>query len=284
MSLEKKVECIQKKDSQLSIKELNSTLYKLVEEQDRLLELEKMKSLNVLVNGIAHEMNTPLGNCITAASIIETELQELLSEHNTNISLNENILKNKLEIMSKSIHMVLKNLSRAVSNINNFKMTAVDTDVDNLIRFNLSKHIQEIIECLELKYELESCGHLITLEMSKEFYIESYPLAIQKIITNLFENSMIHGFSNMTRGLIKISIVEYPQYLMLNYSDNGNGTDRDTRKRIFEPFFTTKMGQGCNGLGMNIVYNLVVHKLKGQIECFSNPGSGLEIMIKLNKC
>ena len=62
--------------------------------------------------------------------------------------------------------------------------------------------------------------------------------------------------------------------VLFEYSDDGKGMTEEVRKKIFEPFFTTKRGGGGTGLGMHIVYNLVVFKLQGTIECNSRLGSG----------
>ena len=275
-------EYIKALDSLQTVQGLNNALCIMIDEQDRLVELQKMKALNGLVNGIAHEMNTPIGIGVTAASFIETELVELQNKLNSE-TLDSNELRSTLDIISDSVNLVRCNLKRAALLIDKFKMTAVDSETDKPIHFNLSNHIREIVDCLKYKDELGKCGHLIMTEIPDSVLIHGYPLAIKKIIATLVENSIIHGFKNTDRGLIKMSLVESSHFLVFTYSDNGHGIDGNSVKRVFEPFFTTSMGQGCCGLGMNIVYNLVVHKMKGQIECFSNPGTGLEIVIKLER-
>ena len=51
--------------------------------------------------------------------------------------------------------------------------------------------------------------------------------------------------------------------------------------KIYEPFYTTNRNNGGTGLGMHIVHNLVVHKLKGEISCKSKPQHGVEFTIKV---
>ena len=70
--------------------------------------------------------------------------------------------------------------------------------------------------------------------------------------------------------------------LIINYEDNGVGIDDEIEKKIFDPFFTTKRGQGGSGLGLNIVYNLVVQKLGGSIEIIRVSPHGLGFKIEIN--
>lgn len=67
----------------------------------------------------------------------------------------------------------------------------------------------------------------------------------------------------------------------LVFSDNGVGIPPENLPRVFDPFFTTKLGQGGSGLGLNIVYNLVVDELGGEISILSeeNIGTTLTILI-----
>ena len=99
----------------------------------------------------------------------------------------------------------------------------------------------------------------------------------------MIDNSLNHGFCGIKGGLIIISLIEKQNSFILKYKDDGLGTEDHVSRKIFEPFFTTKRGQGYSGLGLNIIYNLVVHKLKGQIKCNCNLGYGLEIEIILDK-
>jgi len=264
------------------IAQLKGNISDLLEEQEQLIEFEKMNALNSLVSGIAHEMNTPIGISITAASFIESKVTEAQSLIGTHLKDQLSLTK-ALILIKRSNNIVQKNLRNTANLVHSFKMTSVYNDYDHLVEINFSKYIRELINYLKHHYETEKKYHSIVMNMNQDIFIKSYPEAIQRIITNLVSNSIIHGFKTTQNGLIEIDIAEDPYFCILTYRDNGKGMDANTRKRIYEPFFTTNMGKECNGLGMNIVYNLVVHKMKGQIDCNSTPGTGLEIVIKLNK-
>jgi len=250
--------------------------------QNLIIEEEKMKALSSIIMGIAHEMNTPLGIGVTAASIIESELKEL---HNKIVyeSPDKKALINSFERIFKSLKLVMSNLNRAVIVVNNFKKTDVSSYCDNLVNFNLSNYINNIADYFQNKDEIVAGDHNIITEIPEDIFIHSYPFVFEQIITGLIDNSLIHGLSGIKGGLIRISLDDNPDSFIFKYKDNGNGSEDNISRKIFEPFFTTKRDQGCIGLGLNIIYNLVVYILKGQIECYSNLGNGLEIEITLVK-
>lgn len=101
----------------------------------------------------------------------------------------------------------------------------------------------------------------------------------EQIITNLIVNSLIHGYTKEQVGAITIDVKLEDDYLKLVYSDDGKGISKENLKKVFDPFFTTNRESGT-GLGLYIIYNLVTHKLKGEISCESEVGVGVRFEIK----
>ncbi len=69
--------------------------------------------------------------------------------------------------------------------------------------------------------------------------------------------------------------------LLINFKDDGIGIPKENLKKIFDPFFTTNRERGGSGLGLNVVYNIIVGKFKGTIRCESNPDEGTEFKINI---
>lgn len=249
--------------------QLEESLETLKETQTSLIEREKMASLGSLVAGVAHEINTPVGVCITASShhdSITADINKAFSEKSLTMSAFSSYLEK-----SKSISSIINtNLGRVATLIRSFKKVSVDQILESKQTIGIKEYIQNIM--VSLSPEIKNTD--IDIICSDTLILTTYPGALAQIFTNLVMNSQIHGFTNGHRGEIQITIEEKADIINFVYRDNGAGMDEETSKHIFEPFFTTKRAQGGTGLGMHIVYNLVTQQLQGQITCTSIPGFG----------
>ncbi len=257
--------------------ELSQALSDLKAAQKQLVESEKMASLGSLVAGIAHEINTPIGIGVTAASTLAEKTAEF-SQIYYNGTIKRSQLEKFLDLAVRSSNMVLKNLDRAAELIQSFKQVAVDQSSESQRSFPLKAYIREILIALAPK--LKRTKHNINLRGDDELMLHNYPGVISQIITNLILNSLSHAYSPQDIGSIVIDFQAQQGQVMLTYSDDGKGISPKDLSRIFEPFFTTKRGQGGSGLGLHLVYNLVTQKLQGTIECQSELGKGTKFMLK----
>lgn len=258
--------------------ELQDTLATLQETQAQLIQQEKMASLGNLVAGIAHEINTPLGVGVTAASYLEQQTQTVAGLfHSSQIKRSD--FEKYLNATIDATNIILLNLQRASELITSFKRVAIDRVSEERQIFNVKNYIGAII--LSLRPNLKKANHNIVIHCDDFLELDSYPGAISQIITNLVMNSLIHAYPDGTQGTIVIDVKLTPDQFTLIYSDDGIGIAAQNMKRIFEPFFTTRRGKGGTGLGLNILYNLVTQTLAGSIECRSQAGHGTSFIIKL---
>ena len=246
--------------------------------QDELVQSAKLASLGGLVAGVAHEINTPVGIGVTAASHLRKKAEELL-EHFKSGKMTKRDFENFLQDADESTHMTLANLERASNLIRSFKQVAVDHSSEEKRRINLTDYINEVLTSLAPK--LKQSQHNITVNGDTAIYFESFPGAISQVITNLVINSLTHAYAPGDTGRITINITREDACAVLKYSDDGKGMGPETVAKIFDPFFTTKRGQGGSGLGMHILYNLVTQSLGGTVTCSSEPGQGAEFTITL---
>jgi signal transduction histidine kinase len=260
---------------------LRQTLDDLQQARRHLVESEKMALLGELVAGIAHEINTPVGNSITAIS----HLAVITGECNQKF-LNSQMKKSDLEIYLDSCNKVSKiistNLERAAELIRSFKKVAVDQLVEERRNFGVREYIQDIL--VSLKPQLKKTQHKINLTCPESINVYWYPGAFWQIISNMLNNSILHAYDPDESGTISITISYDAGIVTLTYADDGKGMEPEVQKKIFEPFFTTRRGTGGTGLGMHIVYNLVVFKMEGTIECTSQLGIGTVFTVKLPEC
>ena len=257
--------------------ELRSTLDRLTIAQRQLFESEKLASLGGLVAGIAHEINTPLGIGVTAASHLQEEAARM-SRLIESGDLRSEDLDEFRYTARESSDMILRNLQRADRLVKSFKQVAVDQSSEARRVVDLGVCLNEILTTLGPS--LKKTPHRVELVCPPGLIIETAPGALYQIVTNLVMNSLTHGFEDGRAGGIRISVAWHEHVVSIDYRDDGRGMDDAVRARIFEPFFTTRRGQGGSGLGMHIVYSLVTQVLEGSIDCESSPGAGTRFLIR----
>ncbi len=265
-------------DLHRSNEELRVSLEQLQETQVQLVEAEKMAALGRLVAGVAHEINTPVGISVTAASHLQMKLAEHQSTYKQG-QLTRSAFEDLLIVADESSAMIQANLLKAADLIRSFKQVAVDQVYQEKRSFQLFSYLEEIVHTLQPR--LKSTPHTIQLDCTADIKLSSYPGAFSQIISNLILNSLKHGFHPEQAGKIEIHVIQEKAGLIIDYCDDGKGIDAEHLPHIFEPFFTTARGQGGTGLGLHIVYNLVTQTLGGQLECQSQPGHGVQFRMNL---
>lgn len=237
----------------------------------QLVQTEKLASLGSLVAGVAHELNTPLGNMLTLA----TTLQEHAQAFSATIAqgqLKRSTLDNFLSMLQESTQLFESSAHKASDLISSFKQVAVDQSSSRRRPFSLQQTINEVL--MTLRPLLKNSLHQIHVDIPQPIEMNSYPGPLEQVLTNLINNSLIHAFDHDQPGDIVISAEQHDNLVTLIYRDNGQGMSEDVQKKLFDPFFTTRMGSGGSGLGMYITYNLVNALLGGQIHVQSHPGQG----------
>jgi signal transduction histidine kinase/CheY-like chemotaxis protein len=260
------------------VKKVEKAMDELNKTQEQLILSEKMAVLGGLVAGIAHEINTPIGIGVTAASTLEESTTNIKKKYEESI-MTRNDLENYLDDADTSSKLILSNLNRASDLIKSFKQVSVDQTTQDKRKFNVYNYINEVL--LSLYPQIKRTNHTINLDCDKKLEITSYPGDFSQIITNFIINSINHGFDTIDRGTIDIIIIKEKNQLIFKYKDNGKGMSEEHRKKVFDPFFTTKRDKGGSGLGMHIVYNIVTQRLKGNIKCISAPNKGVEFIINI---
>lgn len=257
--------------------ELEQALRQLKETQARLVQNEKLVSLGGMVAGIAHEINTPVGVGVLASSALHDLALKFKQEYESG-SLKRTDMDRFVATAGESTAIILRNLNRAAKLVESFKQVAVDHASDERRRFPLKAYLNEVL--LNLQPQLKKTTCQVEVDCPDSLVVDTHPGAIAQIVTNLVNNSLIHGFESRQNGHIRIAAAEQGDGVTLRYSDDGHGIPPEYLSRVFDPFFTTRRGGGGSGLGMHIVYNLVTQRLGGTIDLSSEPGHGVQIVIR----
>ncbi|MET0858938.1 MAG: HAMP domain-containing sensor histidine kinase, partial [Telluria sp.] len=246
--------------------------------QESLLQSERLASLGSLVAGVAHEINTPVGIALTSASVLKDATDQLQAAVASD-GLKKSVVLRYLDTAAESTRLIMNNAYRAAHLIHSFKQIAVDQTSEARRPFALMEYIDEIVTSLQPK--LKTIRIDLQLAGGGDIELDSYPGAFAQVITNLMLNCAEHAFSPGQPGSIAIHARLVGDMVELVLSDNGTGIPPEALDRVFDPFFTTRRGQGGTGLGLNIVYNLVVKQFCGTITVRSTVGVGTEFTVRI---
>jgi len=264
----------------LTAEQMALALDRLRKTQRELIQAEKMAALGGLVAGVAHEINTPLGVAVTAASAFAQDTERFAGVYRGG-ALKRSDLEDYVASASEAMGFVLGNISRAADLVQAFKQVAVDQTTDQIRRFNLGDYLGEVLR--NLLPQFRRLPHRLETALDPDLVVSSAPGAIAQIVTNLVMNALTHAFAGQDRpGTIEVSLgaaSDQPGWVELSVSDNGAGIDAATLPRIFDPFFTTRRDAGGTGLGLHLVYNLVTQRLAGRIDVTSEPGQGTRFTV-----
>ncbi|WP_373990689.1 ATP-binding protein [Duganella sp. BuS-21] len=259
--------------------DLSTALQTLQHTQDELLASEKMASLGSLVAGIAHELNTPIGNSLLASTALRDRVQAF-DRHVVAGALRRSELTAHLEEVRLASELIAGSLHKAAELISSFKQIAVDQTNDQRRVFNLLSAVHDTIATYMPRLRRVPCE--VVLRIPSEMNLDSYPGGLYQVLNNLINNALSHAFEQRAAGVIAVRAEAVDgDTIELAFSDDGCGMSEDVLKHVFDPFFTTKMGQGGTGLGMNIVYNIVTGIMGGRITIDSAPGAGTTVRMLL---
>ncbi len=248
----------------------------LQQAQDELLRSEKLAALGSLVAGIAHELNTPIGNSLMVASTLGDHTKSI--REGMSVGLRRADFEHYLADMDEAGEQLVHNLRRASELINSFKQVAVDQTSSQRREFGLAEVISEIL--LTLRPVTKKTPYVIDVDVPENVQMDSYPGPLGQVISNLVQNAILHGFDGGPKGKVLIQAHKLDDHQVeLKVSDDGKGIPAAHMRRIFDPFFTTKLGQGGSGLGLNVVHTVVTGVLGGHISIESELGRGTLVTV-----
>jgi PAS domain S-box-containing protein len=255
--------------------DLSNALETLQRTQHDLIASEKMASLGSLVAGIAHELNTPIGNSLLASTALADRVRDF---HRivADGTLRRSSLNHHLEEVHMACGLISNSLQKAADLISSFKQIAVDQTNDQRRRFKLQGVVLDTTATYMPRLRRANCA--ASVDVPPELELDSYPGSLYQVFNNLLNNALAHGFEGREKGHIAITArAGQAGYIDIVFRDDGIGMSEDVQRRVFDPFFTTKMGSGGTGLGMNIVYNIVTGVMGGRIAIDAAPGRGTTV-------
>ena len=257
--------------------ELQQALDRLMRTQASLVQSEKLAALGALVAGVAHELNTPIGNGLTAASTIEHE-SRLFGER-MQLGLKRSDLETYVGVMAEGSRLARSSLQRAADLVGSFKQVAVDQIGSQRRVFDLRQMLQDTLQTLTPA--LKQTPYSLSFDADAGVEMDSFPGPLGQVIGSLFQNALLHGLEGRTEGQIKLGARRQGDMALIEFSDDGAGIPAEHLRRIFDPFFTTKLGRGGSGLGLHIAHNIATSVLGGEISVRSAPDAGCTFSLRL---
>jgi PAS domain S-box-containing protein len=258
--------------------ELSSALSTLSLAQDELVRRDKMAALGALVAGVAHELNTPIGNSLVVASALVERTRAI----GTNVAggLRRSELERYLADAAEAGDLLVRNLKRAATLVAGFKQIAVDHASSERRAFSLTGLLSDL--AAPLRVAAKGARVKIALALEPALDMDSYPGPLSQVVTELFENCLAHAFPDGKGGTVRIgAALRARDQVAITVEDDGAGMTAQVQARVFDPFFTTRMGAGRSGLGLHVAHNIVSAVLGGRIELHSEPGQGASFTLLL---
>jgi PAS domain S-box-containing protein len=224
----------------------------------RLMQADKLSSIGLLAAGVAHEVNTPL-------AVISTYAQMLAKQ----ISGDEQ----KAPLLEKIARQTFR-ASEIVNSLLNFSRTSPT----EFVPVDLNKVVRETLTLVEHQLAKSSVKAVLELDESIAL-IKGSPGKLQQVFLNLFLNARdAIESAAASGGSLTIETSRWNGTVRVSVRDTGTGIAPENLARIFDPFFTTKGALKGTGLGLSVSYG-IVREHGGDIEVFSQPGSGTQFLL-----
>lgn len=260
-----------------ALKELEKTLVhldkaytQLKETQAQLIQQEKMASLGMLVAGVAHEINNPLGAINCNVGLFNNIISKLKTKDQIFLDNEIKDLIFKLEYINQTNSIACERILAIVKSLRNFarldeaeyKKIDIHIGIDNTL----------VLLHNRLKNKIE-----VVKEYGNIPEIWCYPNQLNQVFMNILVNAID---AIPETGTIKITTYSDNQYVNIKIKDSGIGIPPENINKIFDPGFTTKgVGIGT-GLGLAIVYKIIQNH-KGRIFVNSEVNKGTEFHIQI---
>jgi signal transduction histidine kinase len=250
---------------------LEAALASVNSAQNELARIERMAALGSMVAGVAHELNTPLGNCLLVASTLSDETRQI-GKAMTDGTMRRSDLSHYVDAATESSKLLMRGLQQAAQLVGDFKQVAVDQSSAQRRKFTLVVVFQELAALLHSS--LRKTPFNLELDIPDDIELDSYPGPLGQVFSNLVNNAVVHGLDGMSQGYMRCMARRQGDHVLIVFEDSGKGIPPNIIKRIFEPFFTTKFGKGGSGLGLSITFNIITNVLGGEIKVSSEPNHG----------
>lgn len=246
--------------------------------QDILMERERLASLGQLIGGIAHNLKTPIMSISGAAE----GLTDLVKEYDSSID--------DPEVNSQDHHDIAKDMNEWIVKIKEYTeymsdiITAVKGQAVTLSETeNISFDIDELVKRVDIlmKHELKNALIYMNVQMKapKTTKIHGDINSLVQVINNMISNA-IQAYNGKTEQNIDLILEKSNGNLIISVKDYGCGLPQKVQDKLFKEMITTK-GKNGTGLGLYMSYSTIKAHFNGNITFETEEGKGTTFNIIL---
>jgi signal transduction histidine kinase len=281
--------------SQEILQQFSEQAAQLERVQQQLIQNEKLTAIGQLVQGLAHEMNTPLSVVITNLSVLGRHADNLFAVAAAAQQVLPQLLADPLAaalagpldaaVRGADLEYTLEDLPELLTD-----STAAVRRVAELIRSmaNFARRdtggpsavaIPEVLEAALIlaSNPLKQCATIV-----REFGPTPPVLGLTSELTELFLHLLINAAQAMEEqpGTVTMSTAYEAPCVVVRIQDTGQGISAEHLARVFDPFFTTRPVGGGTGMGLAVCYGIVARH-GGSIAIDSQAGTGTTVSVRL---
>lgn len=253
-------------------------MHTIQDNQDRLIEKERLASLGQLIGGISHNLKTPIMSISGAAEGIS----DLIKEYDASIGDPEVTNEDHHEIASDMRKWVekIKEYTEYMSDIiTAVKGQAVTLSSDKDVDFTIDELVKRVD--ILMKHELKNA--LITLNtqinVDRNTTLDGDVNSLVQVVNNLISNA-IQAYQGKTGEKINFAINMNNRNLIITVQDFGSGMSKEVQEKLFKEMITTK-GKNGSGLGLFMSYSTIKSNFKGDLFFETEEGKGTTFTIKI---
>ena len=246
--------------------------------QDMLMEKERLSSLGQLIGGIAHNLKTPIMSIAGAAE----GLTDLINEYDSSIG--------DPEVTNEDHHAIANDMREWIEKIHSY--TAYMSDIITAVKGQavaLSENqsdeftIDELFKRVEIlmKHEIRNAKLMLNAENNTpaSLALKGDVNSLVQVVNNLITNA-IQASANSANSTIELSANTQDNNVIISVTDHGCGIPKDVQEKLFKSMITTK-GKNGTGLGMFMSYSTIRGHFNGDINFKTEIGKGTTFNIVL---
>jgi len=242
--------------------------------QDELVGSSRLVALGTLLAGVSHELNTPLGNALTALSTIVDRCANM-TQSIESAAVSRTAMRKDLDSVNAGLSLALRNVERAVVLLASYRQLDSLPSVSPPRKVMLDALVHVAWERAILP------GNALRLRMSGSMELWICAESLVAVLVELFQNAQRHAFKAGEPGEVTVQAACLDGRMRVEVADNGCGIAAELLPRIFDPYVSTQFGHGRSGLGLFNAQSLLGKQLGGMLRAFSEPGNGSRFVIEL---